>query len=138
MRTDRDPLNELALMHKRLNEAIESFLSGRPQPRGQSSSYTPPADVIKTDDCLIIRVELPGSCRDDISLEARKGVLELAGSRRCAAGAAGGRFTRLEGSYGSFLRRFALPDDADVDNVEASLSAGVLEIQVPLAGAGNE
>jgi HSP20 family protein len=39
-----------------------------------------------------------------------------------------------ERSYGNFSRSFTLPDDADMDNVQAELREGVLNLRVPRSG----
>ncbi|MCK9533002.1 MAG: Hsp20/alpha crystallin family protein, partial [Gammaproteobacteria bacterium] len=40
-------------------------------------------------------------------------------------------YKRIERAYGSFFRRFTLPDTADVENIAAKSHNGVLEIRVP-------
>jgi HSP20 family protein len=40
-------------------------------------------------------------------------------------------YKRVERVYGSFFRRFSLPDTADTDKISARSNNGVLEIRVP-------
>ena len=40
-------------------------------------------------------------------------------------------YHREERRYGSFCRRFRLPEDVDADKAEASFKNGVLEIRLP-------
>jgi HSP20 family protein len=40
-------------------------------------------------------------------------------------------YHRVERGYGTFMRSFALPDDADFSNVNAEFKNGVLTVHVP-------
>ncbi len=41
------------------------------------------------------------------------------------------RYHRVESAYGSFLRRFALPDDVDEQKLRAECKDGVLSVHAP-------
>ncbi len=62
-----------------------------------------------------------------IEVSMDKGILAIKGERAPAEG----RFSRQERSYGSFHRRFSLPDSADADGITANGKFGVLEIVIP-------
>ena len=40
-------------------------------------------------------------------------------------------YYKVESSYGKFQRSFALPENVDVENIEASSQDGVLEVTLP-------
>ena len=40
------------------------------------------------------------------------------------------KFHRVESSYGSFMRRFTVPDDANTEGVEATFKDGVLTVKL--------
>ena len=41
------------------------------------------------------------------------------------------RYHLVERSYGSFLRRFNLPQGVDADKIEAEVTEGVLQVRIP-------
>ena len=40
-------------------------------------------------------------------------------------------YYKLETSFGKFSRSFTLPDNADIENIEAASDNGVLEVVIP-------
>jgi len=40
------------------------------------------------------------------------------------------KYTRIECSYGKFERSFSLPDNADINNIQAKMDNGVLEVTI--------
>jgi HSP20 family protein len=60
-----------------------------------------------------------------------KGILSIRGDRKAETSAHAERYSRVERQYGSFHRRFALPDSADADGISAQGRHGVLEIVIP-------
>jgi HSP20 family protein len=60
-----------------------------------------------------------------------KGILTIKGERRSEATDQTDRFSRIERDYGSFYRRFSLPDSADAEGIQAHGRNGVLEIVIP-------
>ena len=60
------------------------------------------------------------------------GVLSVSGERTYENSEdSGNGARRLERAFGSFHRRFTLPDTADADRIEAKSVHGVLEISIP-------
>ena len=60
------------------------------------------------------------------------GVLTISGERRAEKrDENSGSARRVERVYGSFYRRFTLPDTADGERIEARSAHGVLEITIP-------
>ncbi len=59
------------------------------------------------------------------------GVLTVKGEKESKSKTEKEGFKRVERSYGSFYRRFNLPDSADGDAIGANCKHGVLEIIIP-------
>lgn len=96
-----------------------------------SSDWIPSCNVSETDKEYRVQAELPSVKKEDVKVTLEEGVLSISGERKAEREEKGERFHRREVSYGSFLRRFALPDDADAENVEASFDEGMLKVRVP-------
>ena len=78
-----------------------------------------------------IEAELPGVKQEDMELKVEDRVLTLRGERREEKEEKGKKYHRMESSYGSFMRSFTLPDDADEDKVDADYKDGLLTVRIP-------
>jgi HSP20 family protein len=96
-----------------------------------TSEWTPRVDIREEEKRFVILADIPGVDPKDIEVSMDKGILSIKGQRSAENRENGGKFTRVERSWGSFYRRFALPDSADADGVSASGKHGVLEISIP-------
>ena len=97
--------------------------------------FQPQCDCYRTDDppMLHLVVELPGVDPADVRIEASGGGLFVSGVRE-RPHPAGARYHQIEIEYGPFERRIDLAGDvnADVDEVEVTYEAGILQVEVPL------
>jgi HSP20 family protein len=114
---------------RRLMETIYGPWSGRAA--AVPPKFHPAADIYETPDALIIRLELAGLIKADISLTLHRLELVISGRRRFPQAEPVQRFHRLEIDYGHFERRFQLPRAADEARVEAEYINGILVIKLP-------
>lgn len=96
-----------------------------------TSQWVPRVDIKEDKDRFVLYADLPGIDPDDIEVSMDKGILTIKGERASESTQDTDRFTRIERSYGSFHRRFALPDSADPEGIQARGRNGVLEIVIP-------
>ena len=80
---------------------------------------------------IVVKAELPGMERKDITLNLEKNVLTLKGERRFEKEAKDENYHRIERSYGSFQRSIPLPAAVDDSKVDASFRDGLLNIVLP-------
>lgn len=92
-----------------------------------TSAWAPLVDIREEDKRFVIFADIPGVDPAGIEVSMDKGILTIKGERAAEEG----RFSRQERRYGSFHRRFSLPDSADADGIAASGKFGVLEISIP-------
>jgi HSP20 family protein len=59
------------------------------------------------------------------------GVLSIKGEREAEKKEEKEGYKRVERSYGSFYRRFSMPESADPNKINAKSKNGVLEITIP-------
>jgi HSP20 family protein len=93
--------------------------------------WEPAVNVSETDKAYLIKADLPEVKRDDVKVTLDNGVLTLEGERRQEKREDKEKYHRVESSYGRFLRRFTLPDDADAERIEAQYKDGALSVSVP-------
>ena len=96
-------------------------------------TWTPPVDIQETDDAYRIHAELPGLTKDDIQITLENNVLRLSGERKLEKDVKKENYHRIERTYGTFSRSFALPTQVSPEKVEAKFENGVLSIVVPKA-----
>lgn len=96
-----------------------------------TSQWVPRVDIKEETDRFVIYADLPGLDPEQIEVQMDKGILTIKGERSSESTRESERFARIERRYGSFHRRFALPDSADAEGIAASGRNGVLEISIP-------
>ncbi|KAL6604434.1 hypothetical protein ACP70R_028682 [Stipagrostis hirtigluma subsp. patula] len=88
---------------------------------------------------IVLAVDMPGVSPADVKVQVEEGnVLTISGERKRPAedGAAGEgekqgvKYLRMERRMGKFMRRFPLPESADLDTVRAEYKDGVLTVTV--------
>jgi len=97
--------------------------------------WAPAANVSETDTEYLIKAELPEVSKDDVKVTVDDGVITIQGERRNELEHKDEKLHRVESCYGSFSRSFRLPDDADVDGIQAESRNGVLKVRVPKQAA---
>ena len=95
----------------------------------ETSQWAPRVDIREEDRRFVILADVPGVDPSTIEVSMDKSMLTLKGERPLDSDS--GRLTRQERVYGSFHRRFALPESADADGISAQGRYGVLEISIP-------
>jgi HSP20 family protein len=96
-----------------------------------ASLWSPAVEMFEKGDKLVVRAELPGVSKDDVSLEITDDVLMIEGERRQESEDREEGFYRTERSYGRFLRSIPLPEGVDGEKADARFQDGVLEITLP-------
>jgi HSP20 family protein len=90
-----------------------------------------PMDVIRRENDVELRLDLPGADPESIEVTAERGVLTVSAKRAQEYGE-GERLVVRERLTGTFTRKVRLAETVDTDTIEASYDRGVLTIVVPL------
>ncbi len=96
-----------------------------------TSQWVPRVDIKEEADRFVILADLPGVDPEHVEVLMDKGILSIKGERSSEVAEQSERFSRIERRYGSFHRRFALPDTADAEGICATGHNGVLEVVIP-------
>lgn len=94
-------------------------------------ALTPRIDLIDREDEVLVRAELPGVEKQDITIEMAGQVLTLTGERKHETTEEKGTYFRSEIARGRFARSLRLPENVDLEQVKAEFKDGVLEIHLP-------
>ena len=94
-------------------------------------TLSPAIDVFEEDNAVVVKAELPGMKKEDISVELSNGILKIKGEKKREEKVEKKNYYRTERSLGSFERRISLPAETQVDKAKASFKDGLLEIKIP-------
>lgn len=118
----------------RLAREIESLV-GTILPPEVLESYLPAADIADTPEALLIRLDVPGLSKSQLTVTVQDGTLTVSGERAIEAL---GSYTKRERRYGAFHRTFTLPEGVVKSDVAAGVKDGVLTLTVTKrAGMGD-
>ncbi len=88
-------------------------------------------DLYRQGDKFIVRAEIPGVEKEDISLEIINGTLVLSGHCRCEKETKEDSSDSKTSTETQFSRSIALPAEVDVDHIKAQYENGILEVTLP-------
>ncbi len=127
-----NPLRELEDFQHRILSAFNSNSARRSNSQDSLAvaEWMPLVDITEDDKAYLITAELPEVAKEDVKVTLEHGVLTLTGERKFEKEEKNKKYHRVERSYGSFVRSFALPDDADVGKVNAEFKDGLLKVRV--------
>jgi HSP20 family protein len=119
-----DPFTEIARLQ---DEMSRQFL---PAER-RSAGFIPPVDIHEDKEAIYVAAELPGVKPEEVHLHVENNILTLTGERKFEKDDKRDGFHRVERSYGTFTRSFALPNSVAGDQVQAEMSDGILTVKIP-------
>jgi HSP20 family protein len=100
--------------------------------RTGGAEYSPPLDIVETDDSVDVLVDLPGVACDDVQVIVTRGVVLIAGQKRPAACEHhDATFHLAERTFGRFARAVRVDGAFDGANATATLQGGELRIALP-------
>ena len=128
-----NPYGEMTAMRNRINRMFNEpyWLTSRMDDDTGMGMWNPAVDLYEKGDHFVIKAELPGVDKKDISIDLKDRVLTLSGERSYENEVKEENYYRKERSYGKFQRAFTLPSDVDSDKIKAEFKDGLLQIEVP-------
>lgn len=124
--TEWRPFSDFSELRHRLDQAFRDFGDGT------HSGWTPSVDVVRQEDNLILRANLPGVRPDEVKIEVEGDVLTISGEHKEEKEEKKDDYMRRERRFGSFSRSMSLPAGVKVEDIDATTEEGVLEVMVPL------
>ncbi|MCC6231880.1 MAG: Hsp20/alpha crystallin family protein [Verrucomicrobiales bacterium] len=102
---------------------------------GNGVAWVPNMDVFTHEGGVVIKAELAGIRREDLTLTVEGGRLRIRGIRRDTPRAEGSRFLMMEIEYGAFEASVELPHGLDLGSARAVYLNGFLRIEFARAGS---
>lgn len=100
--------------------------------------YRAKLDVSGSDKEYEVSVELPSMSEDDINIELTGNTLTVKGQKEEKSESEDKQYYRLERNVGSFQRTLSLPEDAERDEIVATMKNGLLVIKIPRKALPND
>lgn len=135
---------QLNQLHREINRLFENAFRSfgfpiqfHPEFRSQffsnelASAFRADINIASNDRQYTITLEAPGLAQNDLSIELQDRVLFIQGIKQQEQEEKDQHYYRKERQFGSFQRVLAVPDDADIDDIHASMDKGILRIDIP-------
>jgi HSP20 family protein len=94
-----------------------------------TSTFYPRVDISEDENNVYVTAELPGVDKKDVKVTLQDNVLTIEGEKKSEVKDEKKNYYRIERTYGSFCRSFALPAEVDPDKVKAKFENGMLMIE---------
>ncbi len=121
---------EVARIQSEINRLFDNLLALDTGGK-ESGSWIPIADIVETDDALLVTVELPGVAPAELVVSTHGGDVILTGEKRRPQLGVPGRSHVAERAYGRFRRVIHLGVPVNTHRAEARLLDGNLRIRFP-------
>jgi HSP20 family protein len=129
-----DPFRELDDLHSRLSTMFGRApvkKEGEQQEALRVAEWAPLVDITEDPKEYLIKAELPDIKKEEVKISVQNDVLSISGERKYEKEEKDKKFHRIERAYGSFLRSFTIPEDADPEKVSAEFENGLLRVHIP-------
>jgi HSP20 family protein len=125
-----EPFRELANLQHRVNNLLQDYRGPQNEELLSSGSFLPAVDILENEHDFVLKLEVPGIDQKDVQITLENNTLTVRGERKIEKDEKQENFRRVERSYGSFVRTFALPNTIDAENVNAEYHDGILKIRL--------
>jgi len=97
---------------------------------GRSLAKFPSVNVAESEKAFHVDFAIPGFSKDDFKISVEDDVLTVSGERKTENTEETKKYSRKEFNYTSFKRAFTLPQNVDVEKIEANYKDGILSLEV--------
>src|ERR1700730_8246805 len=118
-----EPLRCVAAFQEQINRL---FNDGIERAREDSSltTWAPAVDIYETEHELVVKADLPEVDPKDLDIRVENNILTLRGERRFESKVTEDKYLRVERTYGSFSRSFALANTVNTEAIKADYHDG--------------
>jgi len=128
-----DPFDEMRTMQRDMDRLFARLLGPEKAIEGgRIGLWMPSIESYTKEGKLFIKAELSGVDPKDLDITINDRELVIKGERKAEKDEKEKDYTYHEISYGSFERRFVIPEGVKAEDLKAAFANGILEISVPL------
>lgn len=128
------PFDEIDMLRKEIDNVFTATHTG--------TGFSPAVEVVETENAYRVRLPLPGlpteSLSEHVHIDATQKTVSISGEMHPPELQANEKALITQIRYGKFFKQLSFPDGIDPETIEASYSAGMLEIRLPKASAAQK
>ena len=94
-------------------------------------SSVPAVNISESNEEYHIELAAPGLKKEDFKVAVERDMLTISTEQRTENNTEGKIYNRREYSYSAFTRSFTLPESANVEQIHAAYTDGVLKLNIP-------
>jgi len=95
------------------------------------TSWAPAVDIFEDEHELVVKADLPDVKPEELDIRVENNILTIRGERKFEKKVDEKNYLRVERSYGSFSRSFALANTVNSEAIKADYKDGVLTLTIP-------
>ena len=95
------------------------------------TSWAPAVDIFENEHELVVKADLPDVKPEELDIRVENNILTIRGERKFEKKVDEKNYLRVERSYGSFARSFALANTVNSEAINADYKDGVLTLTIP-------
>ena len=95
------------------------------------TSWAPAVDIFEDEHELVVKADLPDVKPEELDIRVENNILTIRGERKFEKKVDEKNYLRVERSYGSFARSFALANTVNSEAIKADYKDGVLTLTIP-------
>ena len=130
-RFDTNLFREMEEMTDRLGKFFLPNLPYQVKESLKVADWAPAVDIQETEKDYLLKFEIPEVKKEEVQVTIEDGVLTVTGERKLEKEEKGKKFHRIERAYGTFVRTFNVPTDADETRIAAEFKDGLLLVKLP-------
>jgi HSP20 family protein len=124
------PFGGAMTLQEQINRVFGDVV-GRQGEESNLTPWAPPVDIYETEHELVVKTDLPDVDPKNLDIRVENNILTIRGERKFENKVNESNYLRIERSYGSFARSFALANTVNVEAIKADYQNGVLTLTVP-------
>ena len=124
------PFRGVTALQDQINRVIGDLV-GRTDEESNLTPWAPAVDIYETEHEMVVKADLPDVNPQDLDIHVGITSSLFGGERKFENKVKEENYLRIERSYGSFSRTFALANSVNSEAIKADYQNGVLTLSIP-------
>jgi len=124
-----EPFRSTSGLESQVSRIFNELLD-RPQ-ESNLTSWAPAVDIFENEHELVVKADLPDVKPEELDIRVENNILTIRGERKFEKKVDEKNYLRVERSYGTFARSFALANTVNSEAIKADYKDGVLTLTIP-------
>jgi HSP20 family protein len=124
------PFRGVSTLQDQINRLFSDAFE-RTEGESNLTAWAPAVDINENEHELVVKADLPGIDPKELDIRVENNVLTIRGERKFEKKVDQDNYLRVERTYGSFSRSFALANSVNAEGIKADYQNGVLTLLVP-------